>query len=465
MNTIETKNKILYSRIVEKAFGFDYEDFKLFKHRLFFERDIAPEYKKIIKDAPDLRARFKINGEVIKDNSFSFNNPFYSEGENDKGWKIFRDIYDYAVREFSIKYNNFLNNKIFYRGNEYKLAKFLKDIAYEYNVYNLINNASFMRHLTHNEDFKKGGARILKFILKSLNIKEELLHEENIIILKQIKLENSEKEGKDCIFSFKYVIQNESCTKNMSYSIDVKIEELDDIISFYIKTINEIIGIYKMPNKELELVFSLNPIDWFLCSTKEKWSSCLNLENSNEVFWQGLPSLIGDKNRAMVYITDGSKKNFMGIKVDRFISRSWVLLVRSKEDNKTHFHIVREYPTKIGFKEIIKNAIGIDFKSVSDLEVNYNLSKIVSRYYIELLLNNDIFYSTIYFDSTKVKIAKKNKAKYKFGEYGFYKLGTAGDGGLRIDKINKKTNGFYYEETPSLDFLIDMKGEITEFIA
>ena len=111
------------------------------------------------------------------------------------------------------------------------------------------------------------------------------------------------------------------------------------IIEAYIIKSFEIIGTQKSPNSELQLVLSLNFADWLLCSTKESWSSCLCLDGG--AYWTGIMSLIGDKNRAFMYVTNGSKKDWHGIIVDSAINRSWVLL-NDRDEKK----IVKFYPNE-----------------------------------------------------------------------------------------------------------------------
>ena len=90
----------------------------------------------------------------------------------------------------------------------------------------------------------------------------------------------------------------------------------------------ERIGASKKSAKKLQLVISFNPVDWLLASTAESWSSCLNLANSQGGYQYclGLPFLAGDPNRAMMYITDGTRKEFMGLKTDHFQSRTWAMV-------------------------------------------------------------------------------------------------------------------------------------------
>jgi hypothetical protein len=92
----------------------------------------------------------------------------------------------------------------------------------------------------------------------------------------------------------------------------------------------------------IEIVLSLNFADWFLCSTSESWTSCMSLESEySDCYWSGLPGLIVDKNRCMIYITDGVKKEYNNIITDRFLFRAWGLL-----DENNELYIPMVYPNK-----------------------------------------------------------------------------------------------------------------------
>jgi hypothetical protein len=99
----------------------------------------------------------------------------------------------------------------------------------------------------------------------------------------------------------------------------------------------------KIPKGEdVKIVFSMDFADWFLCSTGESWSSCISLESHYEgAMWSGLPGLAGDPNRAMLYVTDGKKKTYNGIEVDRMLSRTFTLI-----GNDDKIYAVRFYPSQ-----------------------------------------------------------------------------------------------------------------------
>src|SRR5574344_1573638 len=116
------------------------------------------------------------------------------------------------------------------------------------------------------------------------------------------------------------------------------------VITKNIMKVFEYIGSYKKSSKKIQMVLSWNPCDWLLSSTKqENYSSCFDIDkkdgSSGNQYMTGLPFLCGDKNRIMVYVTDGTKKEFMGINVDSIMTRSWVIL-----DKANNFCVVKWYP-------------------------------------------------------------------------------------------------------------------------
>lgn len=118
----------------------------------------------------------------------------------------------------------------------------------------------------------------------------------------------------------------------------------------------ERIGASKKSAKKLQFVISFNPMDWLMSSTSETWSSCFNIANpgGGYQYCLGLPFLCGDKNRMLLYITDGSKKECMGIKVDHFQTRTWCLL-----NNNGEFNIVKWYPNDTIGVEPVRSITGI----------------------------------------------------------------------------------------------------------
>jgi hypothetical protein len=230
--------------------------------------------------------------------------------------------------------------------------------------------------------------------------------------------------------------------------------------------------------KKMELVVSLNFADWFLCSTSENWSSCLSLQSSySESFWSGLPGLIGDKNRALIYITDGEKKNFMGIEVDKIINRTWAILTR--ETNKQPWgsiFLVRPYPNSMDIANVFEKVL---LKNEIKHSINKNENIYKGRYYSEAILQKVSRYkshlSIIYLDKGMVRFSKRGKTKYFPGEYFHYRSG-GGCSPRKIveydydDSTGKRTfkryndNEAFYDFSDNFSYMVNTGKEIREYI-
>jgi len=137
------------------------------------------------------------------------------------------------------------------------------------------------------------------------------------------------------------------------------------------------VGEVSLPkNKTLELVISFNFADWFLGATAQDWDSCINLESDySSAYWGGLPGLIADKNRGMIYISHGKKKTYMDIEVDSIMSRSWSVL-----SDKNRFGVVRWYPQRFLNTDDLKSITGLDFFNAGDWDFT-SKSKIEPLFY------------------------------------------------------------------------------------
>jgi hypothetical protein len=169
-------------------------------------------------------------------------------------------------------------------------------------------------------------------------------------------------------------------------------------IKYIIEDIEKILGrrITNSKNSKCQVVLSLNFVDWFLCSTSESWSSCLNLESDYEQsYWSGLPGTVIDKNRAMLYITNGKRKNYSGIETDKMLCRTWVLL-----DKEDLLNVVRFFPHSI-----------FELESLSDKYFNGKLVRqsdnYESKHKISLLSHDNGDSCYIYQDSTTFSGSKK----------------------------------------------------------
>jgi hypothetical protein len=414
INPVDTKNKLLISKLVKNHFSLTDKSFKLFKQRLFNEPHINPIYEKILKDSKDLRVRYKLNPD-----DFEF---------LDEGWKFFREFFSSkGLEDFTkdITYENFRSNLIEVDGQKVKLKK------------------TIVKYFSQD---------LIKFI-RSFGTSDDLANE----IGKQLE-DNNKIDSKRFSYCFRNVSRSGEIQITRGYNDNISFqassikvtEEMTKIIEEEVRCFLERVGERKLPSKEnIELVFSLNFADWFLCSTDNgRWSSCLNVESDHqEPYWAGLPGLVGDKNRAMVYLTDGTTKNHLGIKVDRVLARSWVLTVMNEK--KTELFFVKEYPGNFNLKDLTSKILGTKL-----LDRN-NLSKFRGRYYNENLfhktnVDNVNFLSYIFQDSTCVKFAKKNRTKYfpfdysilKPSDKGFDRLMIKEEDGTR--KLHKFTGCFAY---------------------
>lgn len=150
----------------------------------------------------------------------------------------------------------------------------------------------------------------------------------------------------------------------MDYDFSLRIDDTDEyteeeknkIIAHIDKRLNKV-GANTIPKKKtIKITISVNFADWFLCSTKEKWSSCLSLDSRYDYgYWIGLPGLIGDKNRVMLYISNDGEKDYNGIKVDKFVSRTWGILTENGKIN-----LINWYPHKMINSEVINEAFDTD---------------------------------------------------------------------------------------------------------
>ena len=128
------------------------------------------------------------------------------------------------------------------------------------------------------------------------------------------------------------------------------------------------------------ICFSLNYADWFLASTGESWYSCVDFKE-NIGNWRGLPGLVGDKNRILIYVTDKKEKEFHGVKTPRMLERTWAFLYKNKNEEKM-ICCNRNYPSGSfniePFKEHFPKYLGIKNRT-SDLLSLYTFPTIFHK--------------------------------------------------------------------------------------
>lgn len=276
--------------------------------------------------------------------------------------------------------------------------------------------------------------------------------------------ENIVEIGKQRFKLFKWIkkeiFNNEENLKRFAesfgLSLSLEIIDHDKVISFLEDKFNviiESISSFKLPNTDIKLVFSYNFADYFLSATSENWSSCLNLESTYfGCSWSALPGLITDKNRALIYITNGESKKYKGITTEKFLTRTWCLL--SEDD---FFYPVRFYPSNYlreSYEKITKKfPFPVDF-SRSFIDKNVSMSS--TKYPIELLYHENGKSCYPYQDGTS--FIKKADQKWF--------LCNSDEGGwIQINKHSESfTSGAFWRYENGLSGLIYMNKSLNYYL-
>lgn len=166
----------------------------------------------------------------------------------------------------------------------------------------------------------------------------------------------------------------------------------------------------RINTKNVKICFSLNYADWLLCSTKNSWTSCLNLENSLG-YWAGLAGLVGDENRIMIFFTDMKEKVFRDIHSYNMLERVWAfVLTNGREDylfcNKLYPY-KREMNNLKNYSDIFSNLKIVNSEAKFEMHSKYCIPTIFHK------KDGNIFSSSIYEDS----LLKKPTYNYDFMSY------------------------------------------------
>jgi len=296
--SINLKNKKKIFKLIKDYFSLSKKSLSLFKYNLFYEQETAKEYEFIDK-AKDKRIMFPFDD--------------YSDEQTLQriyiDYRLFTQNFKNEIDKFNISFKHYKKNIISYNKNNHKLIKFV-------------------------------------FKMKTINLLKNNLDDK--LPIEQQKLLNKfdEKTNFRKIISLITEIREKKEFKNELENIDYEINNLDSIIQ-------EIIKLKNTKQNNLKIVISRNFTDYFLCSTAQNFGSCLNLESDySGAYWTGLPGLITDKNRAILYITDGNYVNYKGIIGPKMINRSWILTYRKFDvsrkklpfKEKNFIQLVRSYP-------------------------------------------------------------------------------------------------------------------------
>lgn len=510
MKATDTKNNLIINKLIKKHWSLNYKSQKLFTHRLLYERDIPKEFSFV---GEDLRYRVDLSDEELE--------------LLDESWVRFQKRFPSYVKEKNITYSNYLDNKVTVRKNDKKIVKdiveYYKNKTFE--IIDLPINTP-PEQIEEGSNYINGTARDVDYTFDY--VKQEfkrilmaLIQEKGIISnsrdVRSFDFYTKEFQDRATIFPSGYGIysnrhllsyENDFSRDliklrlwNREYYIAISaalllegkkesiIKDLrknfEKVLENHIRTkYQDVVQAKVFNSRDFQLVFTLNYADWFLASTGDSWSSCISLYSTyDECFWTGLAQLIGDKSRGMVYITKkGERKRYRKIVVDKFYFRSWVQLYRTIapreiEDkthyNKTFFYTLKSYPVETNvLDDVLKKILNLpSYQDIKEYMENNNVSyyKSRSRYYAENFwfkknMNGYETMTTIYLDNGRYKMAKKNKAKYSYGDYGYYKLEDNAGANVfqRLNNNIVKNDEEFLSNGISFDEIIEERSSIIE---
>lgn len=420
MDNIELKNKFIIYDLVKKYFSLCKKSLKTFKFRLFEKRSIAKEYFPLLDK--DLRYKVKIED-------------FSMIEASDEGWAFLRRKLNYFVTSNKITYEMFRNNLYLVNGKKLKFKK----AFYEY-ITSSKNKGTFLDIVCIDDYF-------IPYFKTSLDFRKD----------GELRNNNGVK------ITFKEFFNNIAKVDEESFHeyFDVKLNKF-----------SEVCGSMKFSSNDLYLVLSCNFADWFLCSTAESWDSCLCLDSDYaSCQWGGLPGIITDKNRALIYLTDGVKKNYKGIIVDRILNRSWILTAVSgkKETTKTFIHYVGEYPSSE--EVLIPMVQNLIFKDKYKVLTLSECIKAKSKYFFEMLFHATkkkglYFLSYIFCDTSMLKIGKKCK-KFDKNTFAYHYINDDEHGTnyfTFLNGVKKEEDYLNFDYDQGLDGLIKYEQQLNDCI-
>ena len=166
---------------------------------------------------------------------------------------------------------------------------------------------------------------------------------------------------------FKYLLANKLCSQRIA----------------------EDIGAYKLPNKKLYLVISTNFDDFLMASTKNQWTSCINL-NGGEYNFTVAGNIFLD-GRFIIYITNLEKKEYKGLESYNMICRSFGFI-----DTEGNLRSILYYPYKTQFD-----------LTLNDMTIKAPAGDVESKYSLKLKIptKSDVYLSP-YLDACKLKDGK-----------------------------------------------------------
>ncbi len=392
-------NKDIIFSVVKKYFSLDKESLELFEDRLY-NPVIDDVYKSFGLDEEG-RKYWRLENDVLE--------------SLDTSWHIFKRTYPTFVETYGVSYKDYRSNKIRIGKNYVKLKKSLVNF-----------------YLTHKETLDTSTNFMAGFGILDCVV-ECTKKDFNKLLIRYDKL--------------RLFFNNHSIDDSGVEGIYRKF--VDRFINSQLESISRT----KMPAEDIYLVLSCNFEDWFFCSTGNGWSSCLSLE-SDYAYWSGLPGLVTDTNRAILYITTKEQKKPIryideNVKLDKMIARTWLTII-----NNNKINIARVYPSEyFSYKDLYNVTKNQAFKYNNYLSHNTK-----SKNSFELLFFKDGKSLCIYLDNACLAFEDHYKASYLF----------VCGGGLQFINKNFPNKEYYQSPVNNIDegliSLIDSNEEVGDYL-
>ena len=374
--TIENYKKV--DSLVKKYFSLTDESQALFS-KLLFEPEDGIELSKIASQ-PDRRL-------FIETSPLSFE-------KDDVSWKMFKEAFPSMVATERISYQNYIEGKVGLK----KITTVM--------VESIVNKPECF-------------VEMLELVAEKENVLFSNMmnsyfptHADAIIgNKKSIFVERQDYESKICIKVGRKSFKKKFNPKEVT-------GVLKEVKTDFSALVNRLFFGVKRTNAAY-LCFSLNFADWLLASTGEEWTSCIGLENDNG-YWRGLASLIGDKNRILVYVTNKQEKEFMGVKSYKMIERSWAFLYKDFLGRKI-VGTNRVYPQKNIYFDMrrymdIFEGKDITYEEHSEAQLT-SLYKFPTIFYKPLKSKQLFITTSIYEDTHSKEVSRYNIAESYYDKW------------------------------------------------
>lgn len=409
----DKENNAIVKELVKNHFGLDKDSLEYFNEQI---------------DNPKIDDVYFNAFEKAGSSKIEFDMPSEIQEKLDYGWQsVIKTSFSDFIADTGVTYENFKSNKVEIKKNFFKLKKAIVN----YYIEKIIKKID--EGIKSFEDGEVINYSIEDFSYMARNF---FSYDTSSAILITIKN-----------YIYKYV---KSYLEGEEELANTYKKEIISTIESTVDRIWSEAASSKLSSDNLKIVITFSFADMFLCSTNESWGSCLALTGNSANYWYGLPGLIGDKNRVMIYITRGDEKEYHGIKTHHYLYRTWALL-----DDKNRVNVVRWFPREdLHNKEMVdflQKKTGLYFNEIS-ISNNYDF---YSKHQLRLIYSNDGYSLFPYQDYTDW--TEGNETYIISGDSGmFYKKKGSYYGSVLSDEV------YSYDCFSSLGDLIERNTNICE---